>query len=357
MLEGLVFGWRSAFLLAVLLPVMVLAGALAGTMRNRLANRTLAALLIVLAGIATPWMIGFSGFYDRWQWLSYAPFSINLAVPPLLWFFTHALATGRWPVHAGWHLAPGVAQAVYKVSQVIVPYQPTVGMILDASLAVSAWVYGTRSLTMLARYRLALAEVRSDDARYAAHWLSRAVVAVLILLVIALAYKIAGTLVPLGYEGSMGLYIAVSLFALYLGIEGWRHATLEVPVLAEGPHARAQPVVERDWQAFGEQIAARTREESWDIDPELTLGRLARLLGTNTSYLSRALNEGLGVSFSKFVNGLRSERVASAMKDRPDATVLELALEAGFASKATFNRAFAARYGCSPSDWRKRLKN
>ena len=111
MLDGLVFGWRSAFLLAVLLPVAILASALTVPISNRIANRTLAALLVVLVGVATPWMIGFAGFYDRWQWLSYVPFSVNLAVPPLLWLFTHALTRGRWPRGAVWHLVPAAMQA------------------------------------------------------------------------------------------------------------------------------------------------------------------------------------------------------------------------------------------------------
>jgi AraC-like DNA-binding protein len=33
---------------------------------------------------------------------------------------------------------------------------------------------------------------------------------------------------------------------------------------------------------------------------------------------------------------------------------LDLALEAGFSSKASFNRAFTATFGMAPSEWRKR---
>ena len=147
----------------------------------------------------------------------------------------------------------------------------------------------------------------------------------------------------------------MALVALYLGIEGWRQAALDLPIIS--PSAIDSPLSPpgRDWRGLGEEIAARVRAEGWETEPELTLFRLAELAGTNTAYLSRALNEGLGMNFSTFVNGLRSERVAVALEAGSDKTLLNLAMEAGFASKATFNRSFAARYGCSPSTFRERL--
>ena len=261
MLDGLVFGWRSAFLLAVLLPVAILATALMVPIRNRIANRTLAALLVVLAGLATPWMIGFAGFYDRWQWLTYVPFSVSLAVPPLLWLFAHALSRGHWPRRAVWHLVPAAVQALYKVGQVVLPFEPAIGILFDAILAIGAAVYGAMALATLRRYRAELADLRSDDALYAAHWLGRAIVAILSLLTIAIGYKIVGQFVPLGYEGNMGLYIAVALVALYLGIEGWRHAALELPVVGSDVIDHPVSPPDRDWRALGEEIAARVRAE------------------------------------------------------------------------------------------------
>ena len=61
--NGFVFGWRTALLTVVV--VQLVATALPRVLVNNLANRTLAALLVVLAGVLTPWLIGFAGFYDR----------------------------------------------------------------------------------------------------------------------------------------------------------------------------------------------------------------------------------------------------------------------------------------------------
>ena len=49
--------------------------------------------------------------------------------------------------------------------------------------------------------------------------------------------------------------------------------------------------------------------------------------------------------------------VARSLEAGSDTMLLDLALEAGFASKATFNRAFMQRYGMSPSTYRARLES
>ncbi|MDP9103609.1 MAG: AraC family transcriptional regulator, partial [Pseudomonadota bacterium] len=96
-MQGLAFGWRTALLSVAVAQLLILATAIVQAPVNRTANRALAALLVVLAGVLTPWMIGFAGFYDRWHWLTFAPFSIPLAVGPLIWIYVLTLADGAPP--------------------------------------------------------------------------------------------------------------------------------------------------------------------------------------------------------------------------------------------------------------------
>ena len=62
-----------------------------------------------------------------------------------------------------------------------------------------------------------------------------------------------------------------------------------------------------------------------------------------------------GTGFYDFINGLRVERVCALLTQPAFAqrSVLELAFEAGFQSKATFYRAFKARTGMTPSRYRR----
>ena len=137
-LDDLSFGWRAAVLAVPFAQLLLIAGALLRVLENRLANRTLAALLIILAGIVTPWMIGFAGFYDRWQWLSFVPVSITLAVAPLFWLYVHALLRHHWPEHGWRHLAPAIAQFAYLGICFIALPLP----VKDAWLGQQAYLYG-----------------------------------------------------------------------------------------------------------------------------------------------------------------------------------------------------------------------
>ncbi|MEM6785171.1 MAG: helix-turn-helix transcriptional regulator [Bacteroidota bacterium] len=90
------------------------------------------------------------------------------------------------------------------------------------------------------------------------------------------------------------------------------------------------------------------------LDPTLSLGTLADALRLSEKELSLVLNEGLGLGYTEYVNGLR---VAEAQRgladpDQAEASVLQIALDAGFASKATFNRAFKQVAGCTPTQYR-----
>jgi AraC-like DNA-binding protein len=175
------------------------------------------------------------------------------------------------------------------------------------------------------------------------------VAALFVLLAIWAAYGLTDLVAPLGYSGLMGLYVAIAAFALFLGIEGWRHAALPFPHLAE---LEPPPAPATDWKAKAAGWAERVRTERLYADPELSVPLLARILGTNSAYVSRALNEGLGETFSAFIARLRCEEVAARLRAGEMSDLLDLALDCGFSSKASFNRAFLAVFGCTPSAYR-----
>lgn len=105
---------------------------------------------------------------------------------------------------------------------------------------------------------------------------------------------------------------------------------------------------------LGAGWSQRVRQAQWWREESLTLGVLARRLHTSPRTLSRALNEGLGQSFNEFINRMRVDAVAAELAD-PDGRgdVLRAAFDAGFSSKASFNRAFKAYTGVTPSAYRR----
>jgi AraC-like DNA-binding protein len=90
---------------------------------------------------------------------------------------------------------------------------------------------------------------------------------------------------------------------------------------------------------------------------DLAIAVLARHLGCPEYQLRRAINGGLGHrNFSDFVHTWRLREAAQRLQSRAfdDQSILEVALEVGFASIGPFNRAFKARFGTTPSEFRAR---
>ncbi len=89
-------------------------------------------------------------------------------------------------------------------------------------------------------------------------------------------------------------------------------------------------------------------------DPDLNLKSLSNLVGISPNQLSWYLNASLGMGFADYVNGFRLLAVERALLDSPDRPILEIAMENGFGSKASFNAIFSAKYGVSPREFRRR---
>jgi AraC-like DNA-binding protein len=77
------------------------------------------------------------------------------------------------------------------------------------------------------------------------------------------------------------------------------------------------------------------------------------MLKTNASVLSKMINQGFNLNFNDFINYYRIEAVKEKIKngEQKTQTLLGIAYDCGFNSKATFNRAFKKATNQSPKDW------
>lgn len=92
------------------------------------------------------------------------------------------------------------------------------------------------------------------------------------------------------------------------------------------------------------------------MSPGRPIAAPAGKLGVPKYRLRRLINQRLGHrNFSAFLNGYRLDEVMAALVDasKADVTILTIALDAGFQSIGPFNRAFKARTGVTPSDYRR----
>ncbi|WP_026802633.1 helix-turn-helix domain-containing protein [Arenimonas oryziterrae] len=353
----------STLLLAGSLHGLVVAGLLWAAPRNRLANRFLATLLVTVVLLITPYTIGYAGFYDAWPWLSFAPLYWQLAFGPLLYFYVRSLGDPVLPAGWRWHFLPALVQGAYYGVAFCLPLQTKwvwndsghlsyVMPALNALTLVSVATYWTLALRRHRNYQAWLEANSGQREELRLGWLRGFLWAVAVVVVLNLGFQVVDTAVTrLDYFDYFPFYLVLSLLVYYLGIEGWRHAGLRFPPMqAASVEPAADAAGERDWRALGERWAAQVAAAGWWREPELSLADLARHLGTNSNYLSRALNEGLGQSFSDFINRLRVEEAQRRLLGPGE--VLAIALDVGFGSKASFNRAFRACTGQTPTAWR-----
>lgn len=96
------------------------------------------------------------------------------------------------------------------------------------------------------------------------------------------------------------------------------------------------------------------------LDRDLTLSKMAKEMDTNTSYLSKVINEHYQISFTNFINELRISYTLRSLESVPEFskyTVDHIAEKSGFASSSAFYKAFKKYTGLTPSYYiKKRLE-
>lgn len=367
--SGIRFGpWSTTLGLGALFALAVAAALLADPAQRR-ANRWVSALLGVMALKLTPYVIGYAGFYDAFPWLSFAPFAHELAFGPLLWLHVQQRTRERLPRGWGWHLLPAAVVAVYMTVCFVQPlawkddWNTRVhARFVDPALTWAGLVSLAAYLALAWRrhrdFQAWLAQHISNASEHRYSSLGGTLLALALLLAVSLPYEAATAVWRLNYFDRFGLYLVLTVLVFALGLEAWRHAGRRHPLQPDAePPAPPVPVVPvrppPDWAALGAAWRDRARDEGWFRDPELSLESLARKLGTNTNYLSRAFNEGLGQGLADVIGGLRVAWLQQRLADGASDDLLDLALQAGFASKTSFNRVFKAHTGVTPSAWRR----
>lgn len=98
--------------------------------------------------------------------------------------------------------------------------------------------------------------------------------------------------------------------------------------------------------------------EPWK-DNELSVAKLSELTGIPRHYITQILNDNLQKNFYTFVNEYRTEYAKKLIVSQNYShwSIVSIAFESGFNSKAAFNSFFKKYTGMTPSDFKKNYSN
>jgi len=96
----------------------------------------------------------------------------------------------------------------------------------------------------------------------------------------------------------------------------------------------------------------QTREEY--LRPDLTLPKLAQVVGCSVNHLSQVINAGFGTSFLDYLNRYRIEHAKQLLAETggQNIAVLHIAFKVGFNSNSAFYAAFKKHVGMTPAQYR-----
>ena len=166
------------------------------------------------------------------------------------------------------------------------------------------------------------------------------------------------------------IIVLLAVFALFIGRKN-RQLSDKNDVLfrqmQEIIHTEAPPaekykesqLKEEKKQMLVEEIKRVMGDAATICQPAFTLQSLAEQLGSNTSYLSQAINEQFGMTFTCLLNQYRVREACRRLEDRANYghfTIDAISESVGFKARVTFTKAFKQNTGMLPSEYVKAAK-
>jgi len=278
-------------------------------------------------------------------WISASRFSLGFVYGPLFYFYTREFLDERstWSRTDYLHLLPAI-------------FAPTILRALDlGGAAIGLTILASLGIYLaLAGFELAFKGRDSLEAgRRSWIWSMLAIGASILVINIATVILDRRVVPNLHSALELALFASILLLVSAFVIAGltdpallMRNITTKVLKSSLLDDSACNAVMDRLEPAFTDGSLA--------LDEPLTLTDLARIARQPARQVSLVIQQQTGFGVPDWLNmkRVRAVEVLLARPENDGVTVLDLAFEAGFNSKATFNRAFKRHTGKSPSVYR-----
>ena len=339
---------------------------------NRSANRFLALAL----GTMILWMVRLLAIDIRLEtylpgW-DRVPMQFLLALGPLMYLYVLKITRPQYKF--GWrdllHFAPvlleqgalaleikestGTSAATYA-TQTFKQLNP----VLQLLIFISVISYLYLSYKLIERFYTRLKPVMMDRSRLEFRWLRRLLTVTALLW---LLWIFCAAVDYFGYHHQLGAYTYYPFYIFFAVMIIWTAAAAflrpQAALTVQAP-LTVRPLIPSELREKGILLKRTMEANLYYQDPELSLSLLAEKLKVHTHELSRIINTVFKKSFNDFINEYRVRDVISKMQDQAydNITLIGIAFEAGFNSKATFNRTFKQITGKSPAEFKNNVDN
>lgn len=328
---------------------------------NQPANRFLSFLLL----FAALWLLGFffetGGLYQQNPNLYFKPIFYSFAFGPLVYFFVrHLVDRAAIFRRREWlHFLPALLQGAlywfltfqdynYRRWFWLDVHRPYTQRVEFIGTFLSLSIYLILAARLLMKYQRWLKENESEVSRTNLNWLKVVLGLLFIWSGQWLLEIILREVFNSYYEYNYAAFI-LTVLIIVVAVGSLFQPNIEPLEVSESPSS--PPTI--DPEVLECITAAMTKNKHY-LDPRLNLKTFASQLNLPSRTVSEHINHGLNCSFIDFVNRHRVEEVKKRLhsKDRELYSILGIALESGFNSKATFHRVFKQFEGISPGDFK-----
>jgi len=353
------FGYFFGLLFALLLWIR-------GWQEESLSDRLLGWVLFLLAVDVQDYTFGFAGINFLWEELNGFPRSLNLLFGPAVYFYLKS-QTNRQFRFTGtdfWHLAPWLVYFLFHLSIFLQGRYTVQAWQASPGYQIADWIetgfflfsygfYFKKSLELYQNYRKWTETQFSDIEAVSLIWYRNFLYLMIFSIVFKWTWFLIDLILNLDFYQDWWWNLATVAIIVYVAVTGYRQQqvvqlSFSAPV---GPVKRVIPDI--DTAFWKQKLLDLMESEKPYLEPELSLADLARKLKIAPPLLSQVINTAFEKNFNDFINAYRVEDFKNRLgnADVRHLTLLGVAFDCGFNSKATFNRAFRKHTGQSPSEY------
>lgn len=365
LLFGFVNSWVVAFLLIA-----------RSFQSNRYSDRVFAGLLLGTSLLLLPYMFGYLGINILWNELEFFPIDPTFLLGPLFYFYLESQIATEFRIK-GKRLLHFIPFVLYCLYHLVVFFQgkayvmwftdrfPMLESYWLVAMFISIMVYIFLTVRLYRTYRRWLKTEYADGDSFSLRWFNNLLTALLLLSLVMWSFtflNMAG--VPLDYNQNVWQYIILAVVLSGLAVEGYaqrqplymdfsRDQLTDERVSAVVAHEELMKVSAEEELPLKSNILKLMEIDKLYMASDLSLTYMASYMRLSKGELSGAINQIFGKNFSQFVNEYRVQHVCAAIDagEHEKLSLLGIAMNAGFNSKATFNRVFKETIGLTPHQY------